>query len=118
MRPSLVFTAAALLFSSISVALAADTTLLAETGGFLAGNAYRCGVPAGRVALASRIIRDMIVAAAHDPREEKAAGSRFAETFVASAFPRSDRDTLIPPCKAVVAQFERLEQHHQEAGLD
>jgi len=118
MRPPLVFAAAALLVSSVSVARAADTTLLAETGAFLVGNAYRCGVPAERVERASQIIRDMIVAAAHDPREEKAAGSRFAQVFVASAYPSSDRDRLVPPCKAVVTQFERLEQHHQQAGLD
>jgi len=24
---------------------------------------------------------------------------------------------LIPPCKVVIAQFERLEQHHQQAGM-
>jgi hypothetical protein len=24
---------------------------------------------------------------------------------------------LIPPCKVVVAQFERLERHHQQAGM-
>jgi hypothetical protein len=25
---------------------------------------------------------------------------------------------LIPPCKAVIAQFERLERHHQQAGMN
>jgi hypothetical protein len=23
-----------------------------------------------------------------------------------------------PPCKVVIAQFERLERHHQQAGLN
>ena len=34
-----------LLLASIHVAEAADPTLLAETGAYLLGNAYRCGVP-------------------------------------------------------------------------
>jgi hypothetical protein len=25
---------------------------------------------------------------------------------------------LIPPCKVVIAQFERLERHHQQAGMN
>jgi hypothetical protein len=24
---------------------------------------------------------------------------------------------LIPPCEVVIAQFERLERHHQQAGM-
>jgi hypothetical protein len=47
----------------------------------------------------------------------EAADSRFAQIFMASAFPNQDGDALIPPCKVVVAQFERLEQHHQQAGM-
>jgi len=25
---------------------------------------------------------------------------------------------LIPPCAVVIAQFERLEQHHRQSGMD
>ena len=49
-----------LLLSSISVAEAADPTLLAETGAFLLGNAYRCGVSTERVTRAGNVIRGMI----------------------------------------------------------
>src|SRR5438552_17512198 len=115
MRSPLVF-AVALLFalSNVGPAAGAESILLAETGAFLLGHAQRCGVPAERVGRAGQIIRDMVVAAAHDPREEKEAGARFAEIFVASAYPSSGRGMLVPPCKAVVTQFERLEQHHQQ----
>jgi hypothetical protein len=40
------------------------------------------------------------------------------ETFLASAFPDQDSDLLIPPCEVVIAQFERLERHHQQAGMN
>ncbi len=32
---------------------------------------------------------------------------------MASAFPREDGDALFPPCKVVIAPFERLERHHR-----
>jgi hypothetical protein len=37
---------------------------------------------------------------------------------MASAFPDEDADALIPPCKAVIAQFERLERHHQQVSMN
>jgi hypothetical protein len=116
MRLTLVVTTALLLF--LGIAEAADSTRLAETGGFLLGNAHRCGVPTDRVEQAGQVIHDLIVAASYDPTEEAAADSRFAQIFMASAFPDQDGDALIPPCKVVIAQFERLERHHQQAGFD
>jgi hypothetical protein len=117
MRPTLaVATALALLFGT-GVAKAADPAQLAETAGFLLGNAHRCGVATDRVEDAGEVIHRMIVAASCDANEEALANSRFAETFRASAFPDQDGDALIPPCKVVVAQFERLERHHQQAGM-
>ena len=117
MRPILAVTTAVLLLFVAGVAEAADPTRLAETGGFLLGNAHRCGVLNERVEQAGKVIHDLIVAASYDSTEEAAADSRFAQIFMASAFPYHDGDTLIPPCKAVIAQFERLEQHHQQAGM-
>ena len=64
------------------------------------------------------MIHRLIVAASYDPTEETAANSRFAETYRASAFPDQDGDVLIPRCRVVIAQFERLERHHQQAGLN
>ena len=116
MRASLPFATAVLLLSSISVAEAADPTLLAETGAFLLGNAYRCGVSTERVMRAGNVIRGMIASLSKDAGEKEAAGARFSDMFRLSAYPASDRDVLIPPCSAVVTQFERLERHHREAG--
>ena len=52
------FVTSVLLFSSsISLAEAADPVRLAETAGFLLGNAHRCGVPTVRVEHAGRVIQ-------------------------------------------------------------
>ena len=118
MRPSLAITTAVLLLLGAGVAKAADSTRLAETGGFLLGNAHRCGVPTDRVEHAGKVIHDLIVTASYDSTEEAAADSRFAQIFMASAFPDQEGDALIPPCKVVIAQFERLERHHQQIGSD
>jgi len=71
-----------------------------------------------RVEHAEKVIHNLIVAASYDSTEEAAADSRFAQIFMASAFPDQDGDALIPACKVVIAQFERLERHHQEAGMN
>ena len=121
MRLTLVATTALLLLLGIGVAEAADSIQLAETGGFLLGNAHRCGVRTERVEHAGKVIRDLIVASSYDSTEEAAADSRFAQIFMASAFPDQEGEALmalIPPCKVVIAQFERLERHHQQIGSD
>ena len=117
MRPTLVVMAALLLLLGTGVARAADPAQLAETAGFLLGNAHRCGVPTDRLEQAGKVIHRLI-AASCDPTDEASANSRFAETFLASAFPDQDGDVLISPCKVVIAQFERLERHHQQAGMN
>ena len=73
MRPTLVVTAAVLFLLGIGIANAADPTQLAETGGFLLGNAHRCGVPTDRVEHAGKVIHDLIVAASDNSTEEAAA---------------------------------------------
>ena len=117
MRPTLAVIAALLLLLGTGVARAADPAQLAETAGFLLGNAHRCGVPTDRLEQAGKVIHRLI-AASCDPTDEASANSRFAETFLASAFPDQDGDVLISPCKVVIAQFERLERHHQQAGMN
>ena len=96
----------------------ADLIQLAETGGFLLGNAYRCGVPTDRVEPAGPVIHAVIAAVSSGSDEDAAADWRFTQIFIASTFPDRDQDALIPPCKTVIAQFERLERHHQQAGFD
>jgi len=97
--------------------MAANPTRIAETGAFLLGNAYRCGVADDRVVRAGRVIRELIVAAADDAGEQTDAKSRFAEIFRESARPEGNGRMPVPPCRTVVAQFERLEQFHGQAGL-
>jgi hypothetical protein len=99
----------------VGVAEAADPTMLAETGGYLLGNARRCGVPAERVDRAGNVIHDFIVASARDSREVVAADARFAQIFLASAVPGDPEE--FPSCAVVIQQFERLEQHHEQAGM-
>ena len=116
MRPMPIIAAAAFLASASGAASAANPTRIAETGAFLLGNAYRCGVADNRVLRAGRVIRELIVAAADHPGEQTAAKSRFAEIFRESARREGNRRTPTPPCRSVVTQFERLEQFHDQTS--
>jgi hypothetical protein len=115
MRSTSAVTTALILLLGIGAADAADPTLLAETGGFLLGNAHRCGVAVERVERAGNVTHDFIVAAAKDSSEVAAADSRFAEIFLASALPNQDPDAF-PSCTVVIEQFDRLERHHERVG--
>ena len=110
-------TTCALLLSATQAFAAASSTRIAETGAYLLGNAHRCGVADDRVVRAGKVIRDLIVAAADDEGERKVAKSRFAEIFRANADAESSGRALIPPCKTVVMQFERLEHFHGPTGM-
>jgi hypothetical protein len=113
MRSAFVVTTPLVLLLGIGVADAADPTQLAETGGFLLGNARRCGVPIERVESAGKVIHDFISAAARDSNEAAVADSRFSEIFMASALPDQDPDAF-PSCTVVIQQFDRLERHHDQ----
>jgi hypothetical protein len=117
MRPLPIVAATALLLSGTAFAAAANSIRIAETGAFLLGNAHRCGVADDRVVRAGRVIRDLIAAASDHASEQIAAKSRFAEMFRAAAQAEGGGRTAIPPCKAVLAQFERLEQFRDSPGL-
>ena len=109
MRSTLAIAIPVLLLMSIGVAEAANPTLLAENGGFLLGNARRCGVAVERVERAGNVTHDFIVASAKDSSEVAAADLRFAEVFLASALPNQDPDAF-PSCAVVIQQFDRLER--------
>ena len=113
MRSSFAVTTPLVLLLGISVADAADPTQLAETGGFLLGNASRCGVQIERVESAGKVIHDVISAAAKDSNEAAAADSRFSDIFRASALPEQDPNAF-PSCTVVIQQFDRLERHHDQ----
>jgi len=102
--------AAAVLLVFANAVMAANPTRIAETGAYLLGNAYRCGVADDRVVRAGKVIRQLIAAAADDASERSAAKSRFAEIFRENARAEGNGHTPIPPCRTVVMQFERLEQ--------
>jgi len=112
MRFTLPVLTAPALCVGIGMANAADPTLLAATGGFLLGNAHRCGVAVERVERAGKVIHGFIVATAKDSSEVAAADSRFAAIFLAASLPNQDPGSF-PSCAVVIQQFDRLEQHHE-----
>ena len=87
MRPTLAIATALPLLLGTGVAKAADPARLAETAGFLLGNAHRCGVATDRVEDAGEVIHRMIVAASCDANEEALANSRFARRSGRAPFP-------------------------------
>jgi hypothetical protein len=115
MRSTLAIAIPVLWLMGVGVAEAADPMLLAETGGFLLGNAHRCGVPIERIERAGKVIHGFIEIAADDPSDAAAADRRFAEILRASARPEPDPQAF-PSCAVVIQQFERLERHHEQAG--
>ena|SRR5688572_33231583 len=82
-------TVAALLVASPS---SSDADRLAANGGFLLGNAYRCGIAAERVERAGFLIRELVLAAARDEDEEKDAKGRLAAFFLVSSVPDGGSD--------------------------
>ena len=105
-------TVAALLIASPSTT---DAARVAADGGFLLGNAHRCGIQNDRIVHAGQLIRDLILAAAADAQEQDEATARFARFFIVSAFVESTGKQLVASCRIVSSEFEQLEQHHAVA---
>ena len=114
MRSTLAIAIPVLSLMGTGVAEAADPMLLAETGGFLLGNAHRCGVPIERIEHAGKVIHGFIEIATSDPSKAAAADQRFAEIFLVSTLPEPDPQAFAS-CTVVIQQFERLERHHEQA---
>ena len=117
MRLLLLVRTTVVLLLCTGAAKAADPMLLAETGGFLLGNAHRCDVSAERIIRAGKVIVDMIDTVSQDASEKDAANARFADAFSLSSTLAATGKAFSPPCEAIVTQFERLERHHREAGF-
>lgn len=105
--------AAATTLSALLIASPSTTTAdrIAADGGFLLGNAHRCGVATDRVVRAGQLVQDLIAAAAGDKEQRAHAVTRFAKFFLVSAFPDQTKETPIASCKIVGREFARLEQH-------
>ena len=101
-------TVAALLIANPSTS---DLDRLAANGGFLIGNAHRCGLDSQRVVDAGQVVRDLIVAAASDSKQQENAIGRFAAFFLVSAFPDEKKEKLIAACPLVAKEFAKFEQH-------
>ena len=105
-------TVAALLVANPS---ATDADRLAANGGFLLGNAHRCGIAGDRIVEAGQLVRDLIAATAEDAHAQEEATSRLARFFLVTAVLE---DSSTPPksqpvasCQKVAKEFERLERH-------
>jgi hypothetical protein len=108
-------TVAALLVASPS---STDADRLAANGGFLLGNAQRCGIAAERVERAGQLIRELVLAAARDEREEEESKGRLAAFFLVSAAPDDGKKTddakkrLVVSCRLVKSEFTQFERYH------
>src|SRR3954451_19192792 len=102
-------TVAALLVATPSIT---DADRIAANGGFLLGNAHRCGISHNRMTYAGQLIRTLISAATPDDKEEEEATERFSTFFLVSATPGPKSDKLVTSCKRITAELRRLESRH------
>jgi hypothetical protein len=107
-------TVAALLVASPSLT---DADRIAAKGGFLLGNAQRCGIDDNRVTHAGQLIRTLISAAAPDDKAEEDATARFSAFFMVSAVPDPKSGKLVASCKRITAELRRLESHRGDLPL-
>jgi hypothetical protein len=107
-------TVAALLVASPSMT---DADRIAANGGFLVGNAHRCGIGDARVTHAGQLIRTLISAASRDDKAEEEATARFSAFFLVSAVADPKTDKLVASCKRITAELRRLETHQTDQPL-
>jgi hypothetical protein len=107
-------TVAALLVASPSIT---DADRVAANGGFLVGNAHRCGMEDARVTRAGQLIRTLISAASRDDKVEEEATARFSAFFLVSATADPKNDKLIASCKRIGVELRRLETHQPDQAL-
>jgi hypothetical protein len=107
-------TVAALLVASPSLT---DADRIAANGGFLLGNAHRCGIDESRVTRAGQLIRTLISAASSDDKAEEEATARFSAFFLVSAEADPKSGKLVASCKRITAELRRLESHRVDLPL-
>ena len=107
-------TVATLLVASPNIT---DADRIAANGGFLLGNAQRCGIDDNRVTRAGQLITTLISAAAPDDKAEEDATARFSAFFLVSAVADPKSDKLVASCKRITAQLRRLESQSHRVDL-
>ena len=107
-------TVAALLVASPSIT---DADRIAANGGYLLGNAHRCGMGENRVTQAGQLIRTLISAAAPDDKAEEDATARFSAFFLVSAEADPKSGKLVASCKRITTELRRLESHRVDLPL-
>ena len=107
-------TVAALLVASPSTT---DVDRIAANGGFLLGNAHRCGIDESRVTRAGQLVRSLIAAASRDDKAEEEATARFSAFFLVSAVADPKTEKLIASCKRITAELRQLEDHQVDLPL-
>ena len=107
-------TVAALLVASPSTT---DVDRIAANGGFLLGNAHRCGIEDSRVTHAGQLVRSLISAASPDDKVEETATARFSAFFLVSAVADPKTEKLIASCKRITAELRQLEDHQVDLPL-
>src|SRR3954453_20892122 len=107
-------TLAALLVASPSTT---DADRIAANGGFLLGNAHRCGIVDSRVTRAGQLVRTLIAATSPDDKAEEEATGRFSAFFLLSAVADPKTDKLVASCKRITAELRRLEGHQIDQVL-
>ena len=95
-----------------------DASRVAADGGFLLGNAHRCGIAGDRIVEAGQLISDLIAAAAEDGQEQEEATTRFARFFMVSAVVEetATKTKAAPSCRKVAREFARFERHNSVAS--
>src|SRR5437763_10819753 len=97
--------------TSLETTATTDAARIATNGGFLLGNAHRCGVTTDRVVKAGQLIRQLIEAAAKDDKEKENATDQFATFFLLTALPDQGNDKLVAACNTVTSEFQKFERH-------
>ena len=91
-------------------AQAGDAESVARRGGFLLGQALRCGVAETRLEPSARLVHDLVVALAASEDEQREAEHSFAARLLASTKPASHEP--LPSCAQIRGKLALLERHH------
>lgn len=100
----------AAVLSFVSAASADDALRIAERGGFLLGQAYRCGSPVEHLENPANLIQSMLRAAAASSDQRATAEQTFAEQFLVNMITPGHAG-LLPSCARVRRELSRLAEH-------